>query len=120
MARYARTGNNYALKQKFYHKRVWKDLRQWYLRQEPLCEMCKEAGKLTPAHSIDHKIPFEDPTDPLAVDSNNLKSLCLECHSVVTAREQKRTVDSFPSPNEFFQYKYKPRIEYSLDGFPLS
>lgn len=119
MPRYIEGQNKYNTKQKFYHKKIWKNLRQWKIRENPLCEMCEKQGKLTPTHSIDHIIPFENETDPLATCSDNLYSLCLECHSVATAREQKKTTNDFPSTEEWMRYKYKPRIETGLDGYPI-
>ena len=54
----------------------WQRLRLLVLRERPLCESCREAGRLTPATEVDH------------VDGNvrnlvsaNLRPLCKPCHS---------------------------------------
>ncbi|MDO5531413.1 HNH endonuclease [Sutterella sp.] len=64
----------------------WQRLRAAFLREHPLCEICKEAGRLTPATDVDHIIPHRG-DQALLWDRDNLQALCHECHSRKTARE---------------------------------
>lgn len=68
-----------------YNTARWKELRLTKLRQDPLCERCKEEGRITPADDIHHITSFMSSNDFhqrrfLAFDMNNLKSLCDKCH----------------------------------------
>lgn len=69
----------------FYSDIRWKRLREWYIREHPICERCFEQGISTPATEIHHVVPFgsakttEDKFD-LLLDTNNLMSLCSKCH----------------------------------------
>lgn len=58
----------------FYNSIAWKRLRQAKLWKTPLCESC---GK--PASDVDHKISIQ--SGGARTDSDNLQSLCHECHS---------------------------------------
>ncbi|MBA7526583.1 hypothetical protein ES705_18745 [subsurface metagenome] len=63
----------------------WRKLRAWYLRENPLCEDCLEQDKTVPAAEVHHEIPWQtghtkEAKIRLAFDSDNLISLCLECH----------------------------------------
>ena len=53
--------------------RAWKRIRDRYIAAHPLCEKCREAGRLTPAQ-----------------EESNLMALCKSCHSEITAREGGR------------------------------
>lgn len=63
----------------------WRRLRQMYLAANPLCEECLRAGRITPATQVHHK-----DGNPNNSAWSNLESLCLECHSRKTAKEQGR------------------------------
>jgi hypothetical protein len=66
--------------------------------REPLCRMCKAAGRLTPAVCIDHKIPLADGGS--MHDTENLQPLCASCHRKKTAiegRERQADRGRFPS-----------------------
>jgi 5-methylcytosine-specific restriction protein A len=58
--------------------RTWKQIRSAFLASHPLCEMCIEEGRLTPATLVHHKRKL---TDGGTNDEDNLQALCLECHS---------------------------------------
>lgn len=66
---------------------AWRKVRLAVLRDEPLCRMCKEAGRITPAVDVDHIIAIADRPD-LRLDPSNLRPLCKSCHSSRTARDQ--------------------------------
>ena len=69
----------------FYTGKRWRELREYWLRQQPLCQRCLNQGRVKPAHVVHHKVErLDDPS--LAYDVENLESLCLSCH----ARHHKR------------------------------
>lgn len=65
----------------------WQRLRLMYLRANPLCLHCEEAGRVSAATDVDHiRAKRDGGTD----DWDNLQSLCHACHSRKTAREKRR------------------------------
>lgn len=69
-----------------YASSVWKNLRRNHLAQSPICVKCEKEGRATIANVVDHATPHKGDVK-LFMDANNLKSLCLSCHSVKTAFE---------------------------------
>lgn len=70
---------------KYYNSRTWKYLRNAYIKQHPLCEMCLQNGIVTPAEHVHHKNEFmRGNTDrerwTLFTDETNLQALCKNCH----------------------------------------
>jgi 5-methylcytosine-specific restriction protein A len=56
----------------------WQKIRAAFLSAHPLCELCKRAGRLTPATLVHHKRKVVDGgTDA----DENLMALCDTCHS---------------------------------------
>tara|TARA_R100001244_G_C5159438_1_gene130806 strand:- start:71 stop:409 length:339 start_codon:yes stop_codon:yes gene_type:complete len=70
---------------KFYNSKRWRSLRGYYLQMNPLCEMCKRAGYITPAEEIDHRTPIRLGGNRTTLD--NLQSLCKPCHARKSGRE---------------------------------
>lgn len=81
---------------KYYGLTQWKNLRQWYMMEHPLCEEClnekikNEDGtieeKITPAVDVHHIIsPFKFDDDltikQYLLDGDNLMSLCKWHHA---------------------------------------
>ena len=65
----------------FYKSKRWKQKREKILRRdEYLCQECKRYGKTTPATTVHHVMPIEQNKD-LKLNSNNLISLCEQCHN---------------------------------------
>lgn len=65
----------------FYKSKRWKEKREKILRRdEYLCQECKRYGKATPATTVHHVIPIEQDMS-LKLNSNNLISLCEQCHN---------------------------------------
>ena len=63
----------------------WSKYREQYLKHHPLCVMCLEQGKYTPATVIDHIKPVENgQSDPLFWVASNHQPLCRDCHSYKT------------------------------------
>jgi len=66
----------------------WRKIRANWLSLHPLCVMCEEQGKATPATVVDHIIShrgdwvkFNDP--------NNWQSLCFHCHAVKSQQDRR-------------------------------
>lgn len=59
---------------------AWTKLRNAYIAEHPDCEICHAAGKLVEAEQVDHIKPFKGVGDPLRLDWDNLRSVCLSCH----------------------------------------
>jgi 5-methylcytosine-specific restriction protein A len=72
--------------QEFYNSIQWRRLRNWYIRQHPLCAACKKDGLIVNAKIVDHVIPVKDGGDKL--NETNLQSLCTFHHNQKTAREE--------------------------------
>lgn len=60
--------------------RAWKRIRDRYAREHPLCEMCKEDGRLTPTDEVHHILPVSQGGTH---DRSNLMSLCKSCHNKI-------------------------------------
>lgn len=56
----------------------WMAIRDLILRRDAgLCQPCMQAGRLTPAVQVDHKLPLaQGGTD----DQSNLQAICAACH----------------------------------------
>lgn len=79
------------LRKKAYNTTAWRNLREAYMKQNPLCEECLKKGKVTPASSVHHiKSPFKggELNKVLFLDYNNLQSICHECHAEIHNKEQ--------------------------------
>lgn len=64
----------------------WRRARRAFLIEHPLCAHCLEAGRTTPADTVDHIVPHRgDPA--LFWDRDNWQALCWRCHSRKTAKE---------------------------------
>ena len=68
----------------FYLQSRWRKLRDWYIGQHPLCEMCGRAK----ATEVDHKRELRD--GGAAMSTSNLQALCHRCHMGKTAAEARR------------------------------
>lgn len=68
------------------YDRKWRDASKAYLRQHPLCVQCKKDGFVVPAILVDHIIPHCG-DQKLFWDRANWQSLCWQCHSRKTAKE---------------------------------
>lgn len=64
----------------------WRKARETYLRANPLCARCADAGRVTPATVVDHKIPHKGDS-ALFWDSGNWQALCRSCHNKKTYHE---------------------------------
>lgn len=70
---------------RYYNDIRWKRLRNWYIEQNPLCEVCLEQGISTPAEEIHHKREIlsgqsDEERFELLLDIDNLQALCKSHH----------------------------------------
>lgn len=72
----------------------WQRYRLSFLRQNPLCVRCLEAGRTTAANTVDHITPHRGDT-ALFWSKDNHQSLCAQCHSGEKQREEKSGVTSY-------------------------
>lgn len=75
-------GNSY---QRGYNSQ-WRQAREYFLSQNPLCVMCQQKGRITPANVVDHIQPHKGNQD-LFWDEANWQPLCQSCHNSKTAKE---------------------------------
>lgn len=72
-------------RQEIYQSKQWKSLRQSYLMQHPLCEVCLTKGLVTPAIDVHHKDSFSNYEGlkrlEAAYDYSNLMAVCKKCHA---------------------------------------
>lgn len=64
----------------------WQKESRRYLRDNPLCVMCKANGRFVEATVVDHIIPHRD-NQKLFWDKNNWQALCKPCHDKKTGTE---------------------------------
>jgi len=66
----------------FYHSTEWRKLRAWYIKNNPLCVVCNELGRV-----VDHIIPISQGGE--RYDINNLQTMCDMHHNKKRAYERK-------------------------------
>jgi 5-methylcytosine-specific restriction protein A len=66
----------------FYLQPQWRALRAQHLSEYPLCARCEQQGLVTVAVVVHHLVEIRDRPD-LALDPDNLQSLCVSCHDAV-------------------------------------
>ena len=67
--------------------RVWKRIRDAYVQQHPVCELCQRDGRLVTTEEVHHKVPLAEGGTH---DRNNLISLCKACHAKIHAERGDR------------------------------
>lgn len=83
---------------KYYNTKQWKNLRNYYIRRNPLCEICLSKGIVKPANEVHHKRFIlsgidEDERYKLLTDESNLLSVCYECHDKLHAYAKKNNLN---------------------------
>jgi 5-methylcytosine-specific restriction protein A len=68
----------------------YKQARIDFLRASPLCALCLEAGRYTPASVLDHIAPHGGDA-ALFWDQMNWQGLCNRCHGGKTGEEKRGT-----------------------------
>ncbi|MGB3900466.1 MAG: HNH endonuclease [Mesorhizobium sp.] len=70
----------------WYKTARWQATRERQLTAEPLCRMCRESGRLTPATVCDHIERHGG--DPVSFWCGPFQSLCASCHSSEKQRQE--------------------------------
>ena len=100
-----------------YDTHRWRKLRKAILRDQPLCIRCTNMGIVRLATVVDHCVPAREYEH--FFDSNNLFSLCTQCHSDVTKHFDNRNAHKIFDSN-YALIKYSGReFNRGIDGFPL-
>lgn len=78
-------------KQGFYQSQAWRRLRLLALQRDNyLCQECLRKKRITRATEVHHVKPIAD-FPALALDLDNLESLCWDCHEQTKPRGSKKT-----------------------------
>ena len=72
--------------------RRWQKARLRFLRANPLCKSCDQAGQTVPATEVDHIKPHRGDAARFW-DASNWQPLCKSCHTAKTNRENDSTND---------------------------
>ncbi|MBE6926886.1 MAG: HNH endonuclease [Ruminococcaceae bacterium] len=67
--------------------RVWKRIRDSYVQQHPVCELCQRDGNFVPTEEIHHKVPLAEGGTHAR---DNLIALCKSCHAKLHAERGDR------------------------------
>lgn len=67
--------------------RAWKRIRDSYVQQHPLCELCQKDGRLTATEEVHHKVPLSEGGTHAR---DNLIALCKPCHARIHAERGDR------------------------------
>lgn len=70
------------------YDRSWYAFREFFLLNNPLCAICEEKGKITPATEVHHIKPLSQ--GGARLDAKNCMPLCKSCHSKVTYETNKK------------------------------
>ena len=72
---------------KFYKSALWLKVKRMKLARDPLCETCKQAGRVVEADVVHHLVPLKKGIHNL--DMSLLVSLCHCCHNQVESEMEK-------------------------------
>ena len=75
---------------------TWQKLSKRFRKSHPLCERCKEVGKLKPVDIVDHVVPISEDWSR-RLDETNLMSLCHQHHREKTAKDDRRRNAAIPA-----------------------
>jgi 5-methylcytosine-specific restriction protein A len=73
---------------KFYNSAAWRKNREGFLMKEPMCKICEDEHRLTPAKAVDHIKPIREGGHKWSW--SNLQGLCLSCHAKKTREENRK------------------------------
>ena len=65
----------------------WRKIRNAFVKNHPICELCERKNILIPTEEVHHVIPLSKGGSN---DDENLVALCKSCHSRITATEGGR------------------------------
>ncbi len=77
----------------FYHTTEWKRKRKEVLRRDRCtCQRCRQRGKYTRATTVHHVLHLRNVPE-LALEDENLISLCNECHEALHPEKHKKRLN---------------------------
>lgn len=82
-----------SVRQKFYHSKEWKNMRNYMLSSNPLCELCLDNLIITPATEVHHIVDIKYKPH-LRLSISNLQCLCKQCHDEITKSELTQTEEA--------------------------
>ena len=95
-----RGGVRRAMKQyaeKFYKSKKWQKVRAYvWSRDKGLCQRCLRNGIIKAGDTVHHIVeisPENIRDEAIALNPDNLETLCRDCHAAVHKREKRWTVD---------------------------
>lgn len=100
--------------QGFYHSSLWRKQREYILKRDNY--LCTEIGCHRVATEVHHieELTEQNVNDPsISLNENNLRSLCHDCHSRITA-EMKASQRSGINPEEIIG-----KIIFDEQGYPV-
>ena len=83
--RYEKYDRNPAVRRRY--GRVWKRVRDSYVKEHPFCELCFKNGMMKQVEEVHHKQPLSEGGTH---NKNNLISLCKSCHARIHATNGSR------------------------------
>jgi 5-methylcytosine-specific restriction enzyme A len=69
---------------------VWRKISKQYLGEHPVCELCRQEGRMIPATLVHH---IKNIKEGGTHDEENLMALCNSCHSHLHAKRGDRWRD---------------------------
>lgn len=69
------------------YRQAWKRIRDSYVQQHPLCEVCQKEGRLVATEEVHHKVPLSEGGTHAR---DNLIALCKSCHARIHAERGDR------------------------------
>ena len=81
------------------NSKEWRRVRNLYLGEHPLCEMCKAEGYYRPARCVHHRQEVESGRTEkecweIATRTANLQALCYDCHAKVHRQQRSHSRES--------------------------
>lgn len=85
----------------FYKSKQWRKMRESILRRDKyMCQRCKRYGRQREATTV-HHIKHYDEYPELGLKSDNLMSLCADCHNFYHPEKAKKANKSRKNHNYF-------------------
>lgn len=99
----------------FYHSKEWQAVRRQVLdRDHYLCQVCKRAGRITPAGTVHHITPLRVDYSK-RLDPANLETICPACHNAehrerAQSLKKKKGKIKIEKQKDMYEFKQNPEI----------